>query len=125
MDQRDEQRVRDHFDKAMQFFVLHGYVVEHRDGWFAQLIKPKKFSVGLFLLWTILSFGTLFWAYPLYYFARRPERRIMRITDGVIEARDKEYVWIWNGFAFVAPVKPKTPKVKLGDKGILTCDQDK
>ena len=105
------------FNAALHNLLDKGYVVEYRDEWYAQVMKPKKFSVGLFLLWTILSFGTLFWAYPLYYFARRPERRTLQLVDDRIVVRSKDFKWEWDGSEFRNVQEPRGT-VKRGDAGI-------
>lgn len=60
--------------EAITLLVGKGYRVVSQTSTTAQLVSPKTFSRGWMLFWTLCSFGTIFWLYPLYYLTKRDKQ---------------------------------------------------
>ena len=59
-----------------------GWVLVLRDAAEAQMRKPKRFSILWFLAWTVLSFGTLFWVYLIWPWAKSEQLIFLRVVEG-------------------------------------------
>ena len=59
-----------------------GWVLVLRDAAEAQMRKPKRFSILWFLAWTFLSFGTLFWVYLIWHWAKSEQLIFLRVVEG-------------------------------------------
>lgn len=74
--------------------VGKGYRLVTQTDTTAQMVKPKTFSFGFFLLWTLLT-GVGLILYPAYYLAKRDEQRYLSVDEAgelTILAQDGERV---------------------------------
>jgi hypothetical protein len=60
--------------------VADGYRVLSQTETTAQLVKPKTFAFGWFLLWTLLT-GVGLILYPAYYLAKRDRQLYLTVDD--------------------------------------------
>lgn len=65
-----------------------------RQGWqvitqtssYAQMRKPKRFSFPWFLFWLVISFGFLFWLYPVYHWSKKDNLMFVQVENGQLLA---------------------------------------
>ena len=70
-----------------------GWALVSRDAAEAQMRKPKRFSFLWFLAWTILSFGTLFWVYLFWHWAKSDQLIFLRVVEGQVVATGTRSIW--------------------------------
>ena|SRR5437899_8161069 len=67
--------LQDQIERAVRM----GYRVISQTSTSVQLVRPKRFSASWMLVWTVLSFGTLFWVYPIYYLTKQDDQLYFRV----------------------------------------------